>query len=313
MTLSVNSGPVTAEAAAPAAGLRIEALSVRIPLRRHGAVHAVTDVSIEVPAGSVTAIVGESGCGKSMIAAAVTGLLPPRATVTGSVEVSAGGKQWDALHDASRLRGRTVALIPQSPATSFTPVRTLGAQLDETIRAVGSLFCAADLVTQAGLTPTALDLYPHELSGGMAQRAAIAAAIAGDPAVLLADEPTSSLDRARTDEVLALLRARADAGAAVLLITHDVSALLRTAAADSLAVMYASRLMESGSASDVFSEPMHPYTTELLAALPERGLRPMSRIPPSLTNLGEECLYSGARSALVRRGGRVVREPVLTC
>ncbi|WP_280265395.1 ATP-binding cassette domain-containing protein [Nocardia wallacei] len=300
---------MTGTGAATRGGLGIDSLTVRIPMRRNRIVHAATEVTLAAPRGGVTALVGESGCGKSIVASAVLGLLPPGALVTGSVAVPTGDGTIDVLAAARPCRGRHVGLVPQSPATSFTPVRTVGSQLAETIAALGSPHTCAELAERAGFPAAALNRYPHELSGGMAQRAALAAALAGDPDVLVADEPTSGLDRDRTDRVLRLLRDRADAGAAVLLITHDLAALLRTRVADTVAVMYASHLVEYGPADPVLDDPWHEYTRDLLAALPGRGLRPLPHPTPELTDLApERCPYLGGPTASVPRGDRVIRE-----
>ncbi|MEV0248709.1 ATP-binding cassette domain-containing protein [Nocardia sp. NPDC050712] len=293
--------------APPATGLGIRDLTVRIPLRPGAVVHAVTEVSLDVAPGMVTALVGESGCGKSMVAAAVLGMLPSNSQVTGTVTLRLGARSVNVLADAGSYRGRNVALVPQSPATHFTPVRTIGSQLAETIRAVGTGYTCAELAARADFPESALTRYPHELSGGMAQRAAIAAALAGDPEVIVADEPTSGLDRARTDRTLKLLRRCADDGAAVLLITHDLGALARTGVADQLAVMYASHLLETGAAAAVLDDPWHPYTRDLLAALPARGMHPLPHPPPELTNLSLDRPYLG-HGALIAKGPRMIRE-----
>ncbi|MFE1595938.1 ATP-binding cassette domain-containing protein [Nocardia sp. NPDC058705] len=336
--------------------LSIDALTVRIPVGRGDVVHAVTDLSLDIEAGAITALVGESGCGKSIVASAVMGVLPPDAITTGTIRLLARGTGSDRCAlgtDRSRVRtdstdtrlpavhadrdprarertdstvlnsadetvdilagdhsyrGRRIALVPQSPSTSFTPVRTIGSQLAEAISALGTAHTPADLIERAGLSPTALDLYPHELSGGMAQRAAVAAALAGDPEVIIADEPTSGLDRARTDQIGKLLRECADHGAAVLLITHDLGHLIRADIADTVAVMYASRLMEVGPGAQVLDDPWHDYTRDLLAALPERGLHPLPHPPRALTNLSEICPYAGGPTQLIPQRQRVIRQ-----
>ncbi|WP_194826402.1 ABC transporter ATP-binding protein [Nocardia sp. XZ_19_231] len=290
-------------------GLSIDALTVRIPVGRGDVVHAVTELSLDVEAGSITALVGESGCGKSIVASAVMGVLPREAVTTGSVRLQLGGAGLDILADHARYRGRHIALVPQSPSTYFTPVRTVGSQLGEAIAALGTAHTPADLVDRAGLSVAALDLYPHELSGGMAQRAAVAAALAGDPEVIIADEPTSGLDRARTDQIGKLLRECADGGTAVLLITHDLGHLIRADIADTVAVMYASRLMEVGPGAHVLDDPWHDYTRDLLAALPERGLHPLPHPPRALTNLSESCPYAGGPTQLISQQQRMIRRP----
>ncbi len=282
--------------------LRIDDLTVRIPLPRGGVVHAASNVDLSVGAGTVTALVGESGCGKSVLASAVLGMLPAGARVSGSVAVRTAERTIDPLGDTS-FRGRDIALIPQSASSYLTPVRTARSQLEETIRVLRSSRSSDDLARAVGLNVADLDRFPHELSGGMAQRVAVAAALVGDPTVIVADEPTANLDRALADRVLALLRRAADDGAAVLLITHDLSSLMRSAVADRVAVMYASRIMETGPASLVFDDPLHDYTRDLLGALPARGLVPMPGTPPQLTDLPDECVYHLRRPATVHSGG----------
>ncbi|RRQ28538.1 ABC transporter ATP-binding protein [Rhodococcus sp. Eu-32] len=282
--------------------LTIDDLTIRIPLGNGSVVHAATGVNLSVPAGTVTALVGESGCGKSILASAVMAMLPVGSRVSGSIEVTTADRTVDVLTD-SGFRGRDVALIPQSASSYLTPVRTARSQLDETIRVLGSRHRADELARTVGLDPADLDLYPHELSGGMAGRVAIAGALVGDPAVIVADEPTAGLDGELTDRVLRLLRRCADDGAAVLLITHDLASLVRTAVADRVAVMYASRIMETGPAALVLDEPLHDYTRDLVNALPSRGLHPMPGTPPQLTDLPGECVYHLRRPDTVMSGG----------
>ncbi|AEF41079.1 ATP-binding cassette domain-containing protein [Hoyosella subflava] len=290
-------------------GLIVQDLTVRIPLSRNTTVHAATGVSLNVASGRITGLAGESGCGKSVVASAVMRMLPRHAVVSGNVMVRIHGEAVDVLTGTRAHRGRHVALVPQSPSTHFTPVRTIRSQLDETIATLESPYGIEELAQRVGLPTELLDSYPHELSGGLVQRAAIAAALAGEPAVIVADEPTASLDRRRTDQVLDLLRECADAGAAVLLITHDLGALLRKDVADTLAIMYASRIVEVGPARDVLADPWHEYTSALLAALPERGLKPLPRVTPALTDLPPDvCAYTGAPTTLVTRGDRTLRE-----
>ncbi|MFJ4109574.1 ATP-binding cassette domain-containing protein [Oerskovia enterophila] len=297
------------------AGLRVENLTVRLPLPNGSVVHAASDVSLDVPRGTVTALVGESGCGKSILASAVMDQLPAGARRTGSITVTTPQGALDVFA-GEPFRGLHAALVPQSAATHLTPVRTARSQLEETIATLGSVRTSDELSVRVGLDPSALDCYPHELSGGMAQRVAVAGALAGDPSVIVADEPTASLDRALTDRILGLLRECADDGAAILLITHDLASLVRTGVADRLAVMYASRLMETGPAAEVFDDPWHDYTRDLLGALPSRGLHPLPGSPPQLTDLPDDCVYhlrrpetrqSGGPTALVQVGDRAYR------
>lgn len=282
--------------------LSIENLTVRIPLADGAVVHAASGVNLEVEAGTVTALVGESGCGKSILASAVMAMLPVGSKVSGTVSVTTADRTVDVFA-GSDFRGREAALIPQSASSYLTPVRTARSQLEETIRVLRSRHTSDELAREVGLEPRDLDCYPHELSGGMAQRVAIAGALVGDPAVIVADEPTANLDGELTDRILSLLRRSADNGAAVLLITHDLSSLMRTAVADRVAVMYASRIMETGPARLVLEDPLHDYTRDLLNALPSRGLNPMPGTPPQLTDLPDECVYHLRRPESAQSGG----------
>ncbi|WP_278314639.1 ATP-binding cassette domain-containing protein [Lolliginicoccus levis] len=296
--------------------LAINDLTVRIPLRDGRVVHALSGITLHLRPGTITALIGESGCGKSMLAAALMRLLPPRARTTGTARLTTPSGVIDVLSPQCR-RGSDIGLVPQSPATSFTPVRTVGSQIHETINELGGNHEPRALAERAGLPPELLHRYPHELSGGQAQRAAIAAALAGDPTVLIADEPTSQLDPALARGTHQLLRDLASTGSTILLISHDLAALQRDVVADHIAVMHASRLMEEGPAADVLADPWHDYTRGLLAALPERGLRPLPGQPVSLIDLPEECVYhlrdpasrqSGGRTALRIAGNRSVRQ-----
>lgn len=268
--------------------LEARGVTTRIPTTQHGRrawVHAATDLDLDLDVGRVRALVGESGCGKSVLASTIVGLLPSGTRLTGSIRLAGhelvGGdsRSWRAV------RGRRVGLVPQAPATYLTPTRTVGAQVEETVRELRGRRTAAELLAHVSLDSGALAAYPHELSGGMAQRVGVACALAGDPDVLVADEPTSGLDPLLAARTYELLRACADDGAAVLLITHDLAGVLDTAVADDLTVMYAGRFVEQGPAQLVLSEPEHAYTRALLAALPRNGLHPVPGTPPSLTDL----------------------------
>ncbi|WP_433869593.1 ABC transporter ATP-binding protein [Saccharopolyspora sp. CA-218241] len=269
--------------------LELDRLSVRFALGGgRGEVRAVSDASLRLRPGRVLALVGESGCGKSVLASALLGLLPGNARVRGAARLADGTELLAAPERvlSRRVRGRLLGLVPQSASTHLTPVRTARAQLAEVLRALrpDSGPDAADaLAEEVGLRPADLDRYPHELSGGMAQRVAVALALAGDPPVVLADEPTTGLDRPLVHRTLDLLAAATDEQRAVLLITHDLAAARRVAT--DVAVMYASRIVESGPAEEVFADPWHPYTAGLLGALPGGGFRPIPGHPPVLTEL----------------------------
>lgn len=297
------------------AALELRDLSVRFHTggHRRAVVQAAIDVSLRLHPGRILALVGESGCGKSVLTSAILGLLPANAEVRG--EVLLGGADDTAPLEllrcpeqvlAGRVRGRRVALVPQSATTHLTPVRTVRDQLAETVamlarpagtrrtrpgraeRAALRERCDA-LAVRAGLDPAHLDRYPHELSGGMAQRAALTFALAADAPVLLADEPTAGLDRPLVRQTLGALRELADQGRAVLLITHDIAAAEEVA--DDLAVMYAARLVETGPAARVLADPWHDYTRGLLGALPRNGLVPIPGQPPELSALPAGCAF----------------------
>ncbi|QHD87598.1 ATP-binding cassette domain-containing protein [Gordonia sp. JH63] len=229
-------------------GIAVENVTVDIATCdrwRRSSVRVLDAVTLEVPAGSMTALVGESGCGKSMIASVLTGLLPPGSTASGSLRIDDEQFRDDALVDDPRwrrLRGHRIGFVSQSAATSFTPVRTIGAQLDEVIAHLSGTSDAVELCRRVHLDPDALRAYPHELSGGMAQRAAIAAALAGNPDMIVADEPTSALDSQLAASVWELLASAAREGAAVLVITHDVETM--RLGCDSVAVMRAGRIVD---------------------------------------------------------------------
>lgn len=279
--------------------LAVDGLSVRFRLgRRHPQlVRAVTDVSLSLEPGQLLALVGESGCGKSVLASALLGLLPANADVRGRAVLGGPGPELNLLDApesvlAGGVRGRRIGLVPQSAASHLTPVRTAGAQLTETVRALrpGDPATRVDELTdRVGLEPVMLGRYPHELSGGTTQRVAMALALAGDPDVVLADEPTTGLDRPLVHRTVDGLAALAADGRAVLMITHDLDAARR--AATHVAVMYASRIVELGPAADVLSDPWHPYTAGLLRALPDAGFTPVPGHPPELTALPEGCAF----------------------
>ncbi|MGX1508233.1 UNVERIFIED_CONTAM: peptide/nickel transport system ATP-binding protein [Streptomyces graminofaciens] len=279
--------------------LAVRGLSVRFKMRDGRHVAAVSDATFDLAAGECLALVGESGCGKSVLASALLGLLPANARTAGSavvdgVELLGAGERTLAR----TVRGRRIGLVPQSPAAHLTPVRTVGAQLAETVSALTGL--RGTEAREAALTAAAraafpaghLDRYPHELSGGLAQRAATAIALVGDAPLLLADEPTTGLDRELVDHTADELRRHADEGRALLLITHDLAAAARTA--DRVAVMYAGRIVEVTSAEAFFGSPgpRHPYARGLLNALPEREFAPIPGLPPELGGLPAGCAFA---------------------
>ncbi|WP_040160627.1 ATP-binding cassette domain-containing protein [Nigerium massiliense] len=285
----------------------VAGLTLRLPTRvdgRRAWVHAATDLSLTLQAGRLRALVGESGCGKSILASALVGMLPHGTRASGTVIIdgtdvsgaltSPRAAVWD------RLRGRVVGRVPQSSATFLTPTRTVGAQLAETVRWLDGPLPPDALARRVRLPEPALDRYPHELSGGMAGRAAVAFALAGDPRVLVADEPTASLDPELTEHVLGLLRGCADEGRAVLLITHDLQSLTTTGVADDLSVEYAGRLVDDGPAAGLLAHPTVDYTRALVAALPANGLHAAPGMPPALTDLTDGVRFADRLSEAAR-------------
>ncbi|MER7885774.1 ABC transporter ATP-binding protein [Streptomyces fimicarius] len=280
--------------------LDVRDLSVRFRMRGGRDIAAVTDARFSVAPGECLALVGESGCGKSVLASALLGLLPANAATTGSAVL---GGDTDLLTADERtlartVRGRRIGLVPQSPAAHLTPVRTVRAQLEESLRELtgvrGSELrkAAVAAADRASFPDGHLDRYPHELSGGLAQRAATALALIGDAPLLLADEPTTGLDRDLVERTVDELRRHTDEGRALLIITHDLAAAERIA--DRVAVMYAGRIVEIADAPRFFGAPgpRHPYAKGLLDALPERDFAPIPGMPPELGSLPEGCAFA---------------------
>jgi oligopeptide/dipeptide ABC transporter ATP-binding protein len=234
----------------------------------------VDGISFSLSPGRMLGLVGESGCGKSLTALSIMGLLP-----TG-VERTSGEVRLLGAPISAADRGRQVAMVFQEPATALNPVLTIGAQIAETLQVHLKLSRAAakakgvELLRAVGIADAAerFDAWPHQLSGGMRQRVLIAAAIACDPRVLIADEPTTALDVTVQAQILALLsELKRQRGLAVLLITHDLGVVAE--ACDDVAVMYAGRLAERGTVNDLLLHPRHPYTGALLAARPGLATR----------------------------------------
>jgi peptide/nickel transport system ATP-binding protein len=262
--------------------LAVEHLAVAI-----GSTRVVDGVTFDLGAGEIHALVGESGCGKSMTAFAIMGLLPPVARRVGG-RVLLEGTDLLTLSEAEMrgVRGGRVSIIFQEPTSSLDPVMTVGDQLIEALRAHRPLGRnearqeAVGLLEAVGIADPRRRLrqYPFELSGGMCQRVMIATALAGKPAVLMADEPTTALDVTIQAQILGLIKQiRAETGTAVLLITHDMGVVADVA--DRVLVMYAGRIVEAAPVEALFAAPRHPYTWLLLRSLPRVDGVPKARLP----------------------------------
>ncbi|SCF13193.1 ABC transporter ATP-binding protein [Micromonospora mirobrigensis] len=284
-----------------------------------GVVRAVDGVSFGVDRGRTLGIVGESGSGKSVTSLAVLGLHDPRrGSVTG--EISLGGRQLVGLpeEEVRRLRGRDVAMIFQDPLSALHPYYTVGRQIAEAYRVhhprAGRREArnrAVDMLGRVGIPQPArrFDQYPHEFSGGMRQRAMIAMALVNDPALLIADEPTTALDVTVQAQILDLLAdLQAEFHSAIILITHDLGVVAQVA--DEVLVMYGGRAVEHGSVEQVLRRPQHPYTWGLLSSVPslhgdaEADLVPIPGNPPSLINLPSGCAFHPRCRYAGRNGDR---------
>ena len=284
--------------------LDITGLEVSFPTA-DGTVSAVRGVDLALQSGQVLGVVGESGSGKTVTMLAVLGLLPATAEVTGSVRFKGRELLGLAPAELRKLRGARVAMIFQDPKTSLNPVQTIGHQIVEGIRIhhpdvsrKDAAKRAVELLALVGIPQPdrrARD-YPHQFSGGMCQRAMIAMAVANDPDILVADEPTTALDVTIQAQILDLLRdIRREKGVSVIIISHDLGVV--AGLADEVAVMYAGRVVECGSVDDVYERPRHPYTQGLLASIPRltdtgRGrLRSIGGGAPSLLHLPSGCVF----------------------
>jgi oligopeptide/dipeptide ABC transporter ATP-binding protein len=285
--------------------LEVTDLNVRFPTE-DGLVHAVRGVDYTLRSGEVLGIVGESGSGKSVTSLAVMGLLPGSARVTGSVKYRGQELLGQSDRSLSRVRGKGVSMIFQDPMTSLDPVYKIGAQIQETLRVHDKSLSskaaearAVDLLELVGI-PNAgerVHSYPHEFSGGMRQRVVIAIAMANQPEVIIADEPTTALDVTVQAQILEVLQtALTETGAAMVMITHDLGVV--AGIADRVLVMYAGRPVEIGSVEDIYYEPRMPYTLGLLGSLPRvdsttrERLTPITGTPPSLLNMPPGCPFA---------------------
>lgn len=289
----------------PAPLLEVSNLQTHITTRE-GIARAVDDVSFHINAGETLGLVGESGCGKSMTSLSLLRLVPePPAKIVGGRILLEGRDLLElSRDDMRRVRGNDISMIFQEPMTSLNPIFTVGAQICEVLALHRKMSPkearaqAIELLRTVGiaLPERRVDDYPHQLSGGMRQRAMIAMALACRPKVLIADEPTTALDVTVQAQILDLIaRLQQEIGMAVLLITHDLGVIVESARR--VCIMYAGRIVEAGPVREIFSNPVHPYTKGLLRAIPRSGRAAKERlieIPgtvPQLTRLPGGCRF----------------------
>jgi peptide/nickel transport system ATP-binding protein len=262
-----------------AALLEVRDLVVEFPTRR-GTLRAIDSISFDIAPGEILGVVGESGAGKSLTGASIIGLLDPPGRIAGG-EIRFEGRRIDRLpyEEMRRMRGRHIGAVFQDPLTSLDPLYTVGQQLVETIQthlpmgAADARRRALKLLQETGIPAPEqrLDQYPHQFSGGMRQRVVIALALAGEPKLIVADEPTTALDVSIQAQIITLLkRLCREHGAAVMLVTHDMGVIAETC--DRVAVMYAGRIAEIGPVADVIHRPAHPYTVGLMGSIPSMEL-----------------------------------------
>ena len=283
--------------------LDVQHLVVEFPGRR-GTLRALDDISFDIAPGEILGVVGESGAGKSLTGASIIGLLEPPGRVA-SGQILLEGERIDQLnHQQMRhIRGKRIGAIFQDPLTSLNPLYTVGRQLTETIRAhlpvneSEARRRAIALLEDTGIPAAAqrIDHYPHQFSGGMRQRVVIALALAAEPTLIVADEPTTALDVSIQAQIIQLLkRLCRERGAAVMLITHDMGVIAETC--DRVAVMYAGRIVEIGPVHEVIHSPAHPYTAGLMASIPDMSiererLNQIDGAMPRLNAIPTGCAY----------------------
>jgi oligopeptide/dipeptide ABC transporter ATP-binding protein len=287
-----------------------------------GVVRAVDGVALVINPGEIVGLVGESGCGKSVTAMSILGLIrPPGQITSGSIRFRGRDLRSVPAAEMRRIRGGQIAMIFQDPMTALNPVMSVGAQIVEALRLHQEIskaqarVRAVELLTMLGVPSAQLGFgrYPHEFSGGMRQRVMIAMAIANDPALLIADEPTTALDVTIQAQVLELLRTtQRGTGAATILITHDLGVVAELA--DRLVVMYAGRVVEQGDVDEVFAQPRHPYTLGLLTSVPRMDveddeLHPIPGSPPDMLARPAGCAFH-PRCPLARQRCRDQRPPL---
>jgi len=284
--------------------LEVNNLRVEFPTRR-GTLVAVDNISLHIDAGEVLGVVGEAGAGKSMTGSAIIGLLEPPGRIA-SGEILLEGRRIDNLpySEMRKIRGREIGAIFQDPLTSLNPLYRVGDQLVETILThlpmtqAEAKARAVQLLEDVGIPSASerISHYPHQFSGGMRQRVVIALALAAEPKLIIADEPTTALDVSIQAQIIALLRRLCrEKGTAVMLVTHDMGVIAETA--DRVAVMYAGRIAEIGPVQDVIKRPHHPYTVGLMGAIPAMGhdierLTQIDGSMPRLNAIPQGCAFN---------------------
>ena len=269
-----------------------------------GEVKAVNDVSLEVPAGKIVGIVGESGCGKSMTARAVMGLIKEPGKITGGTILLSGREVTNLSgKELCAMRGSEVSMVFQEPMTSLNPVMKVGKQVDEVIRLHENLSKqqakqrTLEILQDVGISEPEkrYDCYPHELSGGLRQRIMIAMAMICKPALLIADEPTTALDVTVEAQILRLMKKLCEGGTSILIISHNLGVIAQLC--DYVYVMYAGRILEEAETFSLFEHPFHPYTRGLLASVSSLRsdadvLETIPGVVPNLLHLPDGCSFS---------------------
>jgi peptide/nickel transport system ATP-binding protein len=309
--------------------LAVSGLSTEFPTRA-GLVKAVREVSFTVEAGEIVGLVGESGSGKSVTGFSILGLIDPPGRISGG-SVKLEGRELIGLpaSELRRVRGRQIAMVFQDPSATLNPVLRIGEQMRLALNAHESLSAgaararAAEVLTRVGIPDAArrLDSWPHQFSGGMRQRVAIAIALLNRPKLIICDEPTTALDVSIQAQILTEMRSLArESGTALIWISHDLATV--SSLASRILVMYAGRVIESGPTREVLGAPRHPYTQGLLDSLPANAAAgaDLAQIPgstPSLANLAPGCAFAprcahasaacGAEPAMLEAGARLLR------
>ena len=276
----------------------IRIAGLRVAFSTHAEeIRAVDSVDLSIQSGDTISLIGESGCGKTVMGMAIMGLLPKNAGISGTIRYGDHDLLSASEHTMQQIRGKEIAMISQNSANSLNPVMTVGDQIAEPLL-IHHIFPAAKarrevirLLSALGFNKPeqAAEQYPHEFSGGMRERILIALALVCNPQLIIADEPTSGLDAQVKSQILHLIKKQIAGNRTLFLITHD----LGTAAylCDRIAVMYAGEIVETGPTKDVLAMPMHPYTQGLLASLPSAGLHPIPGLSPTPAHLPGGCRF----------------------